>query len=58
VTVADVATFAVATMPPSAPGSLAEADYWAILAFDLHANGIDLEQPLDGSVAATLTIPR
>ena len=58
VTVADVATYAVATMPPSAPGSLPEADYWAVLAFDLHANGIDLDQPLDGSVAATLTIPR
>jgi cytochrome c len=58
VTVADVASFAVASMPPSAPGSLPETDYWAILAFDLHANGIELHQPLDASLAATLTIPR
>jgi cytochrome c len=58
VTVGDVASFVVATMPPSAPGSLPEADYWAILAFDLHANGIDLDRPLDGDLAATLTIPR
>lgn len=57
-TVGDVATFVVATMPPSAPGSLPGADYWAILAFDLHANGIDLDEPLTGETAATLTIPR
>ncbi len=57
-TVGDVAAFAVVNMPQNAPGSLPEADYWAILAFDLHANGIDLQQPLDGTVAATLTIPR
>jgi cytochrome c len=57
-TVGDVASFAVRTMPPSAPGSLAEADYWAILAFDLHANGIDLDEPLTPELAQTLTIPR
>lgn len=58
VTVADVATFAVATMPPDAPGSLPESDYWAVLAFDLHANGIDLEAPLTPERAKTLEIPR
>jgi mono/diheme cytochrome c family protein len=58
VTVADVATYAVATMPPAAPGGLSAEEYWAILAFDLHANGIDLEQKLTPELAATLTIPR
>jgi mono/diheme cytochrome c family protein len=57
-TVGDVAGFAVATMPPAAPGSLEGAEYWAILAFDLHANGIDLAEPLTPELAATLTIPR
>jgi hypothetical protein len=32
--------------------------YWAILAFDLHANGIDLPSPLTPAQASTLTIPR
>lgn len=58
VTVGDVATFAVENMPPSAPRSLPAADYLAILAFDLRANGIVLEQPLDLAAAAKLTIPR
>lgn len=57
-TVADVATFVVATMPPRAPGSLSADQYWAILAFDLHANGIDLDQPLTPELAQTLEIPR
>lgn len=57
-TVGDVATFAVENMPPSAPRSLPAADYLAILAFDLRANGIVLEQPLDLAQAAKLTIPR
>jgi cytochrome c len=58
VTVADVASFVVATMPPKAPGSLSADEYWAILAFDLSANGITLEQKLTPELAATLTIPR
>lgn len=58
VTVADVATFAVATMPPKAPGSLTADEYWAVLAFDLHANGIDLDRKLTPELAAGLTIPR
>jgi mono/diheme cytochrome c family protein len=58
-TVADVAAFAVKNMPADRPGSLTEEQYWDILAFDLHANGIDLgSQKLDGALAATLTIPR
>jgi mono/diheme cytochrome c family protein len=58
VTVADVGTYAATRMPADHPGSLAAAQYWAILAFDLHANGIDLQQPLTPELAATLTIPR
>jgi cytochrome c len=58
-TVMDVAGFAVKNMPPTAPGSLKEEDYWRILAFDLQANGIDLgDKHLDGALAGTLTIPR
>jgi cytochrome c len=58
-TVSDVADFVVKTMPPTAPGSLAEEQYWDILAFDLKANGIDLgDKRLDGALAKTLVIPR
>jgi hypothetical protein len=45
-------------MPPKKAGSLPADQYWAILAFDLHANGIDLPAPLTPEAAATLTIPR
>ena len=59
VTVADVAEFVSTNMPGDAPGSLDADDYFAVLAFDLKANGIDLgEQKLDAAVAASLTIPR
>jgi len=58
VKVSDVAEFVVENMPGDAPGSLSADDYYAILAFDLHANGIDLDKKLDGAVAASLTIPR
>jgi cytochrome c len=58
VTVADVAQFVVANMPPGKGGSLTNEQYWAILAFDLHANGIDLPSPLTPEAAQTLTIPR
>ena len=58
VTVADVASFVVMNMPPNAAGSLSNSEYLAILAFDLQANGITLEEPLDLDLAETLTIPR
>jgi cytochrome c len=58
VTVSDVADFVVANMPPNKGGSLPADQYWDILAFDLHANGIDLQQPLTPELAKTLTIPR
>jgi mono/diheme cytochrome c family protein len=59
VTVADVAAFVVANMPPKRGGSLPTDDYLAILAFDLQANGIDLgAQLLTMANASTLVIPR
>lgn len=59
VTVADVATFAVTHMPPKKVGSLSAEQAWAIVAFDLKANGIDLgAQKLTPELAQTLTIPR
>jgi len=57
-TAADVAQFAVASMPPGAGGSLKESEYWSILAFDLHANGVDLPNKLDGSNAKDVVIHR
>ena len=58
-TVADIAEFVVKSMPPKAPGSLTAEEYWAILAFDLKANGIDLgDKKLDGELAKTLEVPR
>ena len=59
VTVADVAAFVTEYMPGDAPASLSADDYFAVLAFDLEANGVDLkDQKLDAAVAASLSIPR
>lgn len=58
VTVADIAAFTVANMPPRSPGSLSADQYWAILAFDLSANGITLDQRLTPELATTLAVPR
>jgi mono/diheme cytochrome c family protein len=58
VTVADVATFVVANMPPKKGGTLPANQSVAILAFDLSANGITLPTPLTLALAQTLTIPR
>ena len=58
VTVADVFEFATHNMPPRDPGSLGKDAYWSILAFDLHANGLDLPQKLTPDVAKATTIPR
>jgi mono/diheme cytochrome c family protein len=57
-TVGDVAAFAVANMPPNNPGSLQADEYYAILAFDLMANGITLEDELTAALAEDLVIPR
>jgi cytochrome c len=56
-TAADVASFVVKAMPPDAPGSLREDQYWAILAFDLKANGVDLgPKHLDTATASSVVI--
>jgi cytochrome c len=55
-TAADVADFVVHNMPPKAPGSLKETEYWDILAFDLHANGVDLQKPLDANSAKDVVL--
>lgn len=57
-TMGDVARFVIKNMPAKDPGSLAEADYFRILAFDLRANGIDLDQSFDMGLADTVVIPR
>ncbi len=55
-TAADVAGFVVKNMPPGGDAELKESDYWAILAFDLHANGVDLPHRVDASNAASVVL--
>lgn len=57
-TVADVAAFVTQNMPPGKGGALTGEEYWSVLAFDLKANGIELDKKLDGALAGTLEIPR
>lgn len=54
--VGDVFDFVRATMPPNDPGVISADDAWAILAFDLSANGIALETPLNTNSASTLPL--
>jgi cytochrome c len=58
VNVADVADFVIHSMPPKKVGILSDDEYWALIAFDLHANGVDLPQRLTPEVATRTTIPR
>jgi ubiquinol-cytochrome c reductase cytochrome c subunit len=55
-TAADVAGFVVKAMPPGGDPSLKEEDYWAILAFDLKANGVELPHKLDASNAKEVVL--
>jgi cytochrome c len=55
-TAADVFTFATQTMPADDPGSLSQDQYLAIFAFDLTANGVKLDKPLDGDAAAAIVL--
>src|SRR5215813_15447128 len=48
-TAADVFAWASKNMPAKKPGSLTTDQYLAIFAFDLTANGIKLDKPLDGA---------
>jgi mono/diheme cytochrome c family protein len=43
-------------MPKDAPGSLEPGQYWAILAFDLRANGIDVDGTLGPDNASTYVL--
>lgn len=57
-TAADVAQFVMKEMPMDKPGSLSDGQYLAILAFDLHANGVALPpgQMLDASTAKDIVL--
>jgi hypothetical protein len=51
-----VFAWTVKHMPDDAPGSLATDQYLAIFAFDLTANGIKLDKPLDGPAAQAVVL--
>jgi alcohol dehydrogenase (cytochrome c) len=55
-TAADVFAWASKHMPLKAPGTLSTDEYLAIFAFDLTANGIKLDKPLDGAAAAKIVL--
>jgi len=55
-TAADVFGWATKHMPDDAPGSLSTDQYLAIFAFDLTANGVHLDKPLDGPAAQAVVL--
>jgi mono/diheme cytochrome c family protein len=55
-TAADVFAWTKKNMPLKKPGSLTDEEYTAILAFDLVANGVKLEKPLDAAYAAEIKL--
>ncbi|HEX3763488.1 MAG TPA: c-type cytochrome [Kofleriaceae bacterium] len=55
-TAADVFAFASKNMPGGAPGSLSTDQYLAIFAFDLTANGVKLDRPLDAAAAQAIVL--
>ena len=55
-TAADVFAWASKHMPAKNPGSLTTDQYLAIFAFDLNANGVKLDKPLDGDAAAKIVL--
>jgi mono/diheme cytochrome c family protein len=55
-TAADVFAWASKHMPGDAPGSLTSDQFLAIFAFDLTANGIKLDKPLDGPAAQAIVL--
>jgi len=55
-TAADVFAWATTHMPPTNPGGLSTDEYLAIFAFDLTANGVKLEKPLDGPAAQAIVL--
>jgi cytochrome c len=55
-TAADVFAWASKNMPAKKPGSLTTDQYLAIFAFDLDANGVKLDKPLDGDAAVKIVL--
>jgi len=56
-TAGDVLDFMKKNMPMNAPGSLTDDQYAAILAYDLHANGVDLAgKKVDKSSASSIVL--
>jgi len=56
-TAQDVAAFVAAKMPANKPGSLSVDQYYAILAFDLKANGVDVSnKKIDPTTAAEIKL--
>jgi mono/diheme cytochrome c family protein len=55
-TAADVLWWVTKEMPGDDPGSLAVDEYIAIIAFDLSANGVALERPLDPAMAQLIAL--
>lgn len=55
-TAADVFAWASKNMPAKKPGTIKPADMLAIFAFDLTANGVKLDKPLDGAAAAKVVL--
>lgn len=56
-TAADVIAFVQATMPPKKPGSLTQEQASDVVAFALHANGVDVSgKTIDPASAATIVL--
>jgi mono/diheme cytochrome c family protein len=55
-TAADVFAWTSKHMPGNAPGSLTTDQYLAIFAFDLNANGVKLDKPLDAPAAQAIVL--
>lgn len=57
-TALDVAAFATQSMPPDAElrARIPAEDWWAVLAFDLSANGVALERPVGPDNAASIVL--
>lgn len=55
-TASDLAQFVTENMPADNPGSLETSEYWAVLAFALNANGIELTAPVDQESAPTIEL--
>jgi len=51
-----VAAFVTENMPKDDPGSLPDEDYWAVLAFALDANGVELDEPVGEGNAASIAL--